>query len=153
VAFYYWHCDASSFGSIYFPSCFVDKNCIVIDKNGYRLLPASIGNRASALRSFVNDFSSLPPINYLLNYDHRSIVDCLINCRSMTPRYSHNFGLHGSFFFRYAFILLYEVMMSLGIIGTIINHPFFPLERDQPFVMSFHDAIRPKATFNELAIR
>jgi len=39
-------------------------------------------------------------------------------------------------------------MIFLDIIGTIINHPsFFPLEKDQPFVMSFHDAIRPKATF------
>lgn len=40
VAFYYWHYDASSFGTIYFPPCFVvDKNYIVIDKNDSHQLP------------------------------------------------------------------------------------------------------------------
>lgn len=73
----------------------------------------------------------------------------------MSPRRTRvTSGLHVSFFFslsRYAFILLYEVMMQVSryIIGTVIDHPsFFPLERDQLFVMSFRDAdLDLKATF------
>lgn len=112
----------------------------------------SVGNRASAL--FV---PSLPPflfpINYLLKYNHRSIVDCLIVARVIS---GCKFPL---FFSRYAFYIAIRsngVSLLLSLAPLSITPLFFhPLERDQPFVMSFRVAARPKATFtiNKLAIR